>query len=481
MRLILVLRTLGVLFLLFSLALVPPLLVALITRDGMWQPFLDAIGVAMTLAIVIWWPGRNQTFNVTNRDGFIIVALMWTVLGLLCALPFTFGIGLSLADAVFEAFSAFTTTGATVIVGLDALPPSILFYRQEMQWLGGIGVIVSAIALLPMLRVGGMQLYRAEASGPVKDEKLTPRIMQTARSLLKVYVAMTTLCAVLFYLAGMSLFDAISHSLSTLSTGGFSTHDASLAYFDSPMIEGIAVVFMLFGAINFGVHFMAFRNLDFGNYWRSIEVRVFLLTVAVLSLAIAWVLYATDVKTDLLTALRYSVFEVVSVITSTGFGIDDFSVWPLLLPALLIFISFLGGCAGSTAGGMKMVRWILLGKQGVAEIRQLVHPQSIVTIKMGDRVISQSVIQTVWAFFAVYIATFAVLMLAVMALGMDQVTAFGAVATCLNNLGPGLGDVAVNFANVKDVDKWIFAFAMLLGRLEIFTLLVLLSPAYWRN
>ncbi len=481
MQTALVIRTLGLLLFLFSGALLPPVLISILYADGELDHFATTLLIAALLAAALWLPFKQRSHRIRTRDGFIIVALFWVVMSLLSALPFIFGLGLGPADAFFEAASGFTTTGATVIVGLDTLPPSILFYRQELQWLGGIGVIVSAIALLPMLGVGGMQLFKAETPGPVKDEKLTPRIAQTARTLWRIYLLLTAGCALGYWLAGMSPFDAVTHALTTVSTGGFSTYDASIAHFDSPAIEGVAISFMLLGGINFAVHFVALRRLSLRDYWGSVEIRVFLITIVVVTLFTTALLYLTDSRPTIGGAFRYAAFEVVSVITSTGYGIDDFSLWPGTLPVLLIFISFMGGCAGSTAGGMKVLRFVLLAKQAKLEIRRVIHPKLVRPLKLDDRVVPERVAQAVWGFFAVYVGIFALLMVVMMTFGMDQVTAFGAVATCLNNLGPGLGEVSANFVSVGDPEKVVFAFAMLLGRLEIFTIFVLLTPAFWRE
>ncbi len=472
---------LGIWLLLFSGSLLPPLTISLLYHDGETVHFSLLVLFSMLSGLVIWLLSAKQKTQLRTRDGFIIVVVMWLVTSLLGMLPFIFGPGLSIADALFESVSAFTTTGATVITGLDELPPSILFFRQEMQWLGGIGVVVSAIALLPMLGIGGMQMFKAETPGPMKDEKLTPRIANTAQALWKLYLVMTVVCALLYWVGGMSLYDAIAHSFSTVSTGGFSTHDASLAYFDSVFIESVASLFMLIGGISFGVHFLVWKRLSVRPYWESVEVRVFLLFVTAVVLLTSAVLYGEGAKEGVLESLRYASFTVASVVTSTGFAIDDFSVWPTLLPLLLILISFVGGCAGSTAGGMKVIRFVIMGKGAGLEIQRLMHPSMIKPLQLQGKVIDVRVADAVRSFFSVYVATFVLFMLFLMGQGLDQVTAFSAVATCMNNLGPGLGKVAANFQSVSDSAKWIFSFAMLLGRLEIFTLLVVLSPSFWRR
>ena len=474
-------RIIGYLAFGFSLILFLPILVALIYGEQEVRHFLIAIGVTASIGQLFILLGRGPIQELNNRDGFLIVVIFWFGLSAIASLPFMLSAHLSVVDALFEAVSAFTTTGATVISGLDQLSKSFLFYRQLLQWLGGMGMIVLAIAVLPMLGIGGMQLYRAEAPGPFKDEKLTPRLTHTARYLWVFYVGMTVANALAYWAAGMTAFDAIAHSFSTVSTGGFSTHDASLGYFQSATIETIAVFFMILGAINFSVHFIVWRNRNPLHYFQNIEVRIFLLVILATVLIVAVILKDTGEYVGYTSSLHNGLFEVVSVITSTGFGTVDFSHWPSFLPVLLIFISFIGGCGGSTAGGMKVIRVILLTQQGFREVRQLIHPKALLPIRVGERVIPVQTAQGVWGFFAIYIVSFVILMLLIMSTGLDQVSAFSAIATSMNNLGPGLGEVAISFATVSDSGKLIAAFAMLLGRLEVFTVVVLLTPEFWRG
>lgn len=481
MQTALVIRTLGIFLLLFSTALLPPLGISLIYRDGEAVHLGLSLLITLGIGLALWLPTVRVRQALKNREAFVIVSLLWVTMCLLGAVPFVLGFGMRPVDAVFESVSGFTTTGATVIVGLDSLPPSILFFRQEIQWLGGIGVVVSAIALLPLLGVGGMQLFKAETPGPMKDDKLTPRIAHTAASLWKLYLALTCLCALAYWTAGMSLFDAVAHSLTTLATGGFSTHDASFGYFDSALIEALGSLFMLIGGVSFGVHYIVWKGRSVQAYGRSPETRVFVGIIAAVTVVTTLILWQQGAKPDLLQALRYASFTVVSVITSTGFGVDDFSTWPSLLPVLLIFVSFIGGCAGSTASGMKVIRFVVLAKQVGIELQRLVHPSHVKPLKVGRQIIPPRTVAGVWAFFGVYIGVFALFMLLLMADGLDQVSAFGAVATSMNNLGPGLGEVSANFTSVSDTTKWLAAVAMLLGRLEIFTLLVLFTPAFWRS
>jgi trk system potassium uptake protein TrkH len=330
-----------------------------------------------------------------------------------------------------------------------------------------------------MLGIGGMQLYRAEVPGPSKEEKLTPRLAETARALWLLYFALTVACAAGYWLAGMSLFDAVAHSLSTVSTGGFSTHDASIGYYESNLVEWVAVIFMLLAAINFGVHFTVWHQRNPLHYWHDPEAKTFLRFVVVVVLVVSTVLLLEGEYSNLLHSVQDAVFEVVSLVTSTGYAKVDFSHWPDFLPMLLIYISFVGGCGGSTAGGMKVMRVMLLIRQGMLQVRSLIHPHAMIPIRIGKRTVEPRLIQGIWGFFGLYMATFALLDLAMIHAGLDERSAFAAVATCMNNLGPGLGEVAYTFQNVSDMGKILSILAMLLGRLEIFTLLVLVSPSFW--
>ncbi|TCK17882.1 trk system potassium uptake protein TrkH [Thiogranum longum] len=474
-------RIVGILVLAYSASMLPPALLSLWYNDGEVRHFGTALlAIAAAGLLILLVSGRRGAGkNLRRRDGFIVVVFFWVVLSMLGAIPLMLGTHLSFVDALFEAVSGFTTTGSTVIVGLDGLPPSVLYYRQQLQWLGGMGLVVLAIAVLPILGIGGSQLYRAETPGPGKDEKITPRLVQGARALWMIYVGLTLLCVLAYWLAGMPLFEAVAHSFSTVSTGGFSTHDASLGYFDSAAIELVATLFMLLGGINFAVHYVVLRDHNPLHYFQDTEVRSYFLIVLALMLVIFSTLALTGVYRSFGHAVMDAGFEVVSVITSTGFGEADFSKWPLFLPLLLIFTSFIGGCGGSTAGGIKVLRIVLLFKQGAREATNLMHPHAIRPIKIGGRVVNNRTIQSVWGFFSVYLFVFVILTLSMMAAGLDQVSAFSAVATSINNLGPGLGEVAYTFSTVSDPVKLLAVVAMLLGRLEIFTLLVLLSPKFW--
>lgn len=480
MKLLSVFRIFGMILVLYSTTLLPPIMLSYAYGDHEQVQFTEVFVLTLGLGLLLWWPARRKHLDLRRREGFLIVALFWVVMSLLGALPFVLNGVLNFTDAFFESASAFTTTGATVITGLDKLPKSLLFYRSELQWVGGMGIIVLAVAVLPMLGIGGMALYKAETPGPMKDDKLTPRIAHSARAFWGIYLGLTVACALGYWAAGMTPFDAIAHSFTTLSTGGFSTHDASMGYFDSPAIEAVADVFMLLGGINFSIHFLVWRSRRLSNYFRDAEVLAYFGVVLAASVIIALTLALTGMYSGFDTSLRHSLFHVISIMTSTGFTSQDFTVWPFFIPTLLFFISFVGGCAGSTAGGIKVMRIIIIFKQGLRDILRLMHPNIVSNIKINGRVLPQRSMDAVWGFFALYIATYAIIMLLLMATGMDQVTAFSAVATTLNNTGPGLGTVTSNFQVVDDFGKWLLALAMLLGRLEIFTLLVIFSPQFWR-
>ena len=483
MRFLKVQRILGLMLMLFSLTMLPPIAVDMIYRENVVAPFLVGLMSALGIGLVLWYPVRGNRDELRLRDGFIIVVLFWVALSITASVPLLVADhpNLSVVDAVFESVSGLTTTGATVITGLNELPRSILFYRQMLQWFGGMGIIVLAVAVLPMLGIGGMQLYRAETSGPIKDSKLTPHITETAKALWYIYLALTIACALAYWKAGMSEFDAIVHSFSTVSIGGFSSHDTSIGYFASPLVELVAVVFMVLAGMNFALHFTAWRNRRLRGYWLDSELKAYLLLLVCLSVITSAYLYFSGTFNEPQAALRNGIFQSVSISTTTGFTTTNYSGWPSFLPLLLLFASFIGGCAGSTGGGLKVIRVLLLYKQGKREITRLVHPNAQVAIKVGGVPMSSRVVDAVWGFFATYVAIFTLILLLLMITGMDQVSAFSAVAACMNNLGPGLGQVGDHYADLSDSAKWILCFAMLLGRLEIFTLLVLLSPGFWRS
>ncbi|MEE4163534.1 MAG: TrkH family potassium uptake protein [Woeseiaceae bacterium] len=473
-------RILGLLLMMFSITMLPPILVSLLFSDGEWLAFFEGFGLVFAAGVLLFLPVARVKKELRLRDGFLVVASFWAVLGLAGSAPLYFAdmLNLTFTEAAFESISGLTTTGATVLTGLDDLPQSILYYRQQLQWLGGMGIIVLAVAVLPMLGVGGMQLYRAETPGPVKDTKLTPRITETAKALWYLYLGFTLTCMLGYKAAGMNWFDSLCHAFSTVAIGGFSTHDQSIGYFDSTAIDLVAIVFMFLAGINFSLHFFAWRYVSIRHYLEDPEFRAYSVFLFVVSVIVVLTLLMTGESVSY--SLIEGTFQAVSIATTTGFTTADFSAWPLSLPALLVLASFIGGCAGSTAGGIKVIRWLLIYKQGVREIVRLVHPSAEIPVKLGNKAVQYRVVDAVWGFFSVYIVVFGFMMLAMMFTGLDQVTAFSAVAATLNNLGPGLGDVAGGFMTISDTGKWIAIAGMLLGRLEIFTLLVLITPMFWR-
>tara|TARA_R110000772_G_scaffold26389_8_gene68079 strand:+ start:3270 stop:4718 length:1449 start_codon:yes stop_codon:yes gene_type:complete len=475
-------RILGILLLLFSLTLLPPIALAFLYNDGHAAAFLSAFVITIFCGLAFWIPTHNHKSDLRTRDCFLIVTLFWTVLGAFGCIPFMLSqtLQMSFTDAIFESVSGLTTTGATVLSNLDQLPKSILYYRQQLQWLGGMGIIAIAVAILPMLGIGGMQLYKAETPGPVKDNKLLPRVTETAKALLFLYVTLTAACAFAYYMAGMDAFDAIGHSFATIAIGGFSTHDASIGYFQSPTIELIAVFFMIISGINFALHFLALRTRSIKNYWPDTELKFYLLLIVGISAitVLFLILSGTYVPKD---AVLKGIFAVVSIGTTTGFSSADFSSWPTFLPFLLFYMAIIGACAGSTGGGMKVIRIVLIIKQGFRELERLIHPSAVIPIKLGKTKVPDRVIESVWGFFSVYVMAYMTMLLVLLATGLDITTAFTAVGASINNLGPGLGDVAQTYGNMPSSSKWVLSLGMLLGRLEVFTLLVLLTPQFWRD
>ena len=468
---------------LFSITLLPPIIIDLLYQEGAQDGFQFSFLALLALGFVLWLPVRKVKKDLRLRDGFVVVVTFWFVLGVSGSLPFIMyeQLNISVADALFESISGLTTTGATVLTNLDSMPHAILFYRQELQWLGGMGIIVLAVAVLPMLGIGGMQLYRAETPGPVKNNKLTPRITETAKALWYIYLSLTIACALAYWFAGMNLFDAISHSFSTVAIGGFSTHDASIGYFNNHWIEAVAMVFMLLGGVNFALHFVAFRRWNLKIYTADSEFKAYISVLTIVAIICVSYLYFSGAVNDMSAALQQGVFHAISIGTTTGFATSEFYLWPSFLPVLLLFTSFIGGCAGSTGGGMKVIRVLLLFKQGMREMMRLVHPSAQVVVKLGKTPVSDSIMDAVWGFFAAYVLVFVVIMLLLMASGLDQISSFSAVAATMNNLGPGLGEVGANYAGLSDFAKWVLCVSMLMGRLEIFTLLVLFTPAFWRK
>ena len=466
-----------------SLMMIPPALVSWLYDDGTVSIFFVSAVILLITGMAIFLPVRHIHQELRLRDGFLIVAASWLALALVGALPFLLlqQPEISYVDAVFESMSGLTTTGATILTNLDELPRGVLYYRQQLQWLGGLGIVVLAVAILPMLRIGGMQLYRAETPGPMKDSKLTPRITETAKALWLIYLGITVLCVLAYWLGGMSLFDAVGHAFSTVAIGGMSTHDAGFAWFDSPTLEVLATIFMVVAGINFAIHFTSWKRASAQPYFNDPELKVYASLLLGFAIMVTIALYLNGTYSTIAESARYASFQVVSVMTTTGFTTADFSIWPGFIPIMLICIAFIGGCAGSTCGGMKVIRVMLLYRQAIREILRLIHPHAVIPVKIGGRKTSATVMDAVWGFFFLYVASFVMITIALNGVGVDPVTAYAAAAACITNLGPGLGDVSANYASLNSTAKVILSFAMLMGRLEIFTLLVLFTPAFWRD
>ncbi|MFQ8771335.1 MAG: Trk system potassium transporter TrkH [Escherichia coli] len=470
-------RIVGLLVILFSGTMIIPGLVALIYRDGAGRAFTQTFFVALAIGSMLWWPNRKEKGELKSREGFLIVVLFWTVLGSVGALPFIFSESPNLTLPM--RLNLWPDHGGATLVGLDSLP-AILFYRQMLQWFGGMGSS-SGGCDTAYSGVGGMQLYRAEMPGPLKDNKMRPRIAETAKTLWLIYVLLTVACALALWFAGMDAFDAIGHSFATIAIGGFSTHDASIGYFDSPTINTIIAIFLLISGCNYGLHFSLLSGRSLKVYWRDPEFRMFIGVQFTLVVICTLVLWFHNVYSSALMTINQAFFQVVSMATTAGFTTDSIARWPLFLPVLLLCSAFIGGCAGSTGGGLKVIRILLLFKQGNRELKRLVHPNAVYSIKLGNRALPERILEAVWGFFSAYALVFIVSMLAIIATGVDDFSAFASVVATLNNLGPGLGVVADNFTSMNPVAKWILIANMLFGRLEVFTLLVLFTPTFWRE
>ncbi len=482
MKLATIQRILGMLLMLSSGTMLPPAWVAFWSHDGTVSAFLTSFVLLLVVGLALWLPVHRARQELRVRDGYMIVVTMWLAVGFSSAVPITLAAPeLSITDAVFEAFSGLTTTGATIFEELEVLPLSLLYYRAQLQWLGGMGIVVLAVAILPLLGIGGVQLYRAETPSPMKDSKLTPRVKETAKALWYIYAGLTVVCCIAYWLAGMDWFDAVTHSFTTIAIGGFSTHTESFAFFDSALIEAVAVVFMILSGMNFALHFRAWRVVSIAPYAGDAELRAYLKILCITAVIAGSYLAFAGIYPDVFTAVHNGIFQAVSIGTTTGYTTDAFWLWPGFLPLLLIMVSFIGGCGGSTAGGIKVVRSMLLYRQGVREIRVLLHPNAYVPIRAGGIVVAPQTLTYIWGFFSLYVACLCFGSLVLAATGLDLVTAISAVAACLNNLGPGLGEVGPNYASISNPAKWALVIAMLLGRLEIYTLLIIFTPAFWRD
>ena len=471
-----ILNLFSVLVLFFSFSYIFPIVVSIIFNDGALHIFVKTLIAISLIGIIGLAATRNINNELSQKDGFVIIVMFWVVLSVAGSIPFYLS-GMSIIDSFFESMSGITTTGATVISNIDVLPESVLFYRQMLQWMGGMGLIVLAIAVMPLLGIGGGQIYKTEIPGAMGEQRLTPRIKETAQALWSIYLGLTILCALLYYLGGMSAFDAISHAMSTVAIGGFSTHNESIGYFNSSTIEIICIVFMLLSAFSFTLHYFAIYKRKPLKYFYDPEFRFFFSILLLVLAASLFINSFTDYENS--PNFKEIVFHSVSMITTTGFSTSDTSDWPLSVSFLLLVGAFVGACSGSVGGGVKSWRVMIMLNHAYSNIMKMIHPNSVISLKIGSRSVDDEVATSVWGFFSIYVISFMILLLAVLTSGLDLESAFSAVGACLNNLGPGLGAVSENYSNISSFTKSILAFAMLLGRLEIFTLLVILTPMFW--
>jgi trk system potassium uptake protein len=460
------------------------LLTSLIANDGATDAFLDGTLITLLVGALMFLPTYRTPKKVTRQTGFLLVAVTWSVTPVFCTIPLLLHLpSLSFIDAYFETVSGLTTTGGTILTGLDNLPISINLWRHELNWIAGMGIIIFAVAILPILGVGGMQLYMAEAPGSVKESDLPPRIAQTAKALWMVYAGITVACAISLKLAGMDWFDAVCHAFSAMSLGGFSTHDANVGFFNSLPIEIVLTIFQLLAAINFATHFVVIRKRSVKPYLEDMEMLALLALVLGSCVLAAFVLWNTGTYPDFYTALRHATFNLVSIATDCGFATQDFSQWPIFVPMWMLFLSCLSASSGSTGGGIRMIRTIILLKQTRLELFKFIHPYAVKSLRIGDTVINNNIVTSVTGFIFLYFMCVVILVFALLLTGLDFVTALSAVIACFNNAGPGLNQVgpATNYASLSDVQTSICSFAMILGRVQIFSIIILFVPEFWRK
>ena len=476
-----ILNILGFLHLSLSFTMIFPLMVSLIYRDGCAVAFLYSIVITVISGLILFFAFPSEKKELSHRDGFCIVTLGWATVALFGSFPFIFSGSIhSFTNAYFETMSGFTTTGATICLSVKQLPQSILFWRSFIQWLGGMGIILFSIAILPLLGVGGMELYKAEVPGPTPD-KIKPRITETARVLWKVYLLISLTEVILLLAGGMNLFDALCHTFTTLATGGFSTKSISIEYYQSPYLETVFIVFMLLAGINFSLHY----RLLLGNikgFWKNTELHFFLCVFLISSVLIA-INLRLNFFDSFVPSLRYASFQVASILTTTGYSSNNFGEWPAFSQCLLLLLMFIGGCTGSTGGGIKCFRIMLLLKQGYRELYRMIHPRAVIPVKLAGKSISTGIMEGVWGFFYLYLFLFATISLMMTLLGLDLITAISSVAACIGNIGPGLSAVgpAENYSHIPTLGKWLLTFSMLVGRLEIYTVMVLFVPEFWKK
>ncbi len=479
-----VLHVLGMLLLFFGLTYLMPIASSLIYRDGTTWEFVKALAFCLACGGVMVAATHRYKRELKPRDGFLLVTLAWILMASIATVPLMLTIsGLSFTDAFFETMSGLTTTGSTVLSGLDKLPPSVNLWRHELNWLGGMGIIVLAVAILPLLGVGGMQLYKAETPGPMKDSKLTPRIAGTAKALWLVYFGITLACIASLKLAGMNWLDAICHAFAAMGLGGFSTYDDSVGHFNSPLIEGVLIFFMLVAGMNFATHFLAWRGRSVLAYWRDPEAKAMVALIVSSIVVCSVFLWLNGTYKELETAFRHVAFNLVSIATDCGFVSVDYDKWPIFVPLWMLFLSAVAASSGSTGGGIKMIRTLILARQSLRELQRLIHPSAVNPIRIGGQPIPPDISSAVMGFIFLYILTVGELTFFLMASGLDFVSSFTAIIASINNAGPGLNVVgpAQNYGPLTDFQTWVCAVAMLVGRLEIFSVVILFTPYFWKK
>ena len=471
------LKLFSILVMFFSISFIVPIITSFIYKDGALSIFVITFSIVFMVGFLGWLISKNNTEEMTHKDSFLVITLFWIVLSSAGSIPFILS-GMTFIDSFFESMSGITTTGATVIPNLSVLPESLLLYRQLLQWMGGMGLIVLAIAVMPLLGIGGGQLYKTEIPGAMNDQKLTPRIKETAQALWLIYLLLTIFCSVFYFFAGMNAFDAVSHSLSTVSIGGFSTYNNSIGHFDNGLIETVCIIFMLLSALSFTLHYFAFYMKKPLKYLHDPELRFFISIMACIFLLSILINYFSNYEQ---ASIRELLFHSVSIVTTTGFSIGDTNQWNPSIGFLFLIGAFIGACSGSVGGGIKSWRVLIMINYAYINLKKMIHPNAVISLKIGTKNVENDVAASVWGFFSIYVLSFIILLLGLVVTGLDFQSAFSAIGACLNNLGPGLGEVAQTYASVTATGKAILSFAMILGRLEIFTLLVLFMPIFWQK
>ena len=473
-----ILKITGIILIIFSFFLLIPLIISFYYAQSV-DNFLQSFLIVFFSGLITYFPNKKEKSQIKIKEGFLIVAIFWFVLSIFGSVPFILdkNLNLSLIDAIFESTSGWTTTGATIITNIEELSRPLLLYRQLLQWLGGIGIVVLVLAILPILGVGGMYLYKAETSSPIKDNKLSPRITETAKSLWGVYLILTIICMIFYKLAGMNYFDAIGHSFSTVSIGGFSTHNESIGYYSNDYIKIICMIFMFLSALNFVLHFLFYKTKSLNNYFSNSETKTFM--AIIIGLLILVLLFSIGGRLSSINSIDL-IFHVLSFVTTSGFTVTEYSSWPMFIITLIFLSSFIGACAGSAGGGMKVIRITIALKSIKKQLLKVIHPKAQISIKVNDKKVEDVTIETILSFIILYIVIFFISSLLIMMSGHDLITSFSATAACINNLGPALGEAYGNYSALNDFSKLILSLMMIIGRLEIYTFIVLITRYFWK-